>query len=252
MDMAYLILILLLVVIAALAVIYRKIKRIDLYAWDLDRRTKLLLENEFRQIEALCALYVDLKLEHSLPQTRQWAGSPDFLSLLVKTILNEKPTTIVECSSGVSTIVAARAVEINGNGHIYSLEHEPEFANKTREELARQNLQRWATVIDAPLKTIDTKYDKQLWYDASSLPDLPIDILVVDGPPESTNPMARYPAGTMLLHKLTINGRAFLDDADRPDERAMIKEWLSEFPSLDVTWVSSDKGLAVISHRSCK
>ena len=43
------------------------------------------------------------------------AASPDFLKLVVETILTEKPILVVELGSGISTILAGKALEKNGD-----------------------------------------------------------------------------------------------------------------------------------------
>ena len=76
------------------------------------------LEQTFRQFEPLQALYADLRLDRSLPATRGWAASPDFLILLARHVLARRPHVIVECGSGVSMIVLARCCERNKHGHV--------------------------------------------------------------------------------------------------------------------------------------
>lgn len=66
----------------------------------------------------------------------------------------------MECSSGASTIVLAQSAKLNGRGHVFSLEHDRDYATKSRVELEKQSLSDWATVIDAPLQEyiFDGKY----------------------------------------------------------------------------------------------
>ena len=245
--MTYLILALLVTNLGLVGLLYSKIRRIDSNAWELQQNLKRQALNEFRQIESLIALHVDLKPHHSLPQMRQWAGSPDFLAHLAKTILLHKPSTVVECSSGVSTLVAARACQLNGGGHVFSLEHEGVFAERTMEMLRQHGVEKWATVIHAPLQITQTPNGEYLWYETNGLPDAPVDVLVIDGPPEDVNPMARYPAGPLLLPRLAEKGILLLDDANRPDERRAVELWLETFPTFTVERPKAEKGLAVVS-----
>jgi hypothetical protein len=85
-------------------------------------------ENSFRQIEALIGIYEETQINRALPPTRGWAASPDFLRNLCISVAEEKPKTIVECSSGISTLIAAACLKRQGSGHVYSLEHDPIFA----------------------------------------------------------------------------------------------------------------------------
>jgi hypothetical protein len=67
------------------------------------------------------------------------------------------------------------------------------------------------------------------WYDLSRLDDLDrIGLLFVDGPPQATGEQARYPAVPALLPRCTADAVVVLDDADRPDERALGDRWVAE------------------------
>jgi predicted O-methyltransferase YrrM len=250
MILAYASLLLLLANLAGALLIYRKIKRVDLETWDL----KSFIRNQiniaegrlYRQLESLQALDTLLKLPAPLPPLREWAGSPDFLLELGRETISRQPMTIVECSSGASTVVAARCCQLNGKGHVFSLENATEFADKTRRLLHDAGLDDWATVIHAPLEPISISGDTYPWYSLAGLPKLPIDILIVDGPPGFLRNQARYPAGALLIPRLSEGGIVMLDDANRDDERRIIARWKSEFPELDVETRSAEKGLALL------
>ena len=195
------------------------------------------------QMQALIGLNKALELPWSLPPLVGYAASPDFLLLLAEHALQNKPGVIVECGSGASTIVLAECVRLNGAGHVFSLEHKSEFAESTRRELEKQGLSKWATVVDAPLKNYIFNGQNYRWYAVD--PDLDIssiDMLVIDGPPQDTNPCARYPAGPLLFKRLNEASRAFLDDAGRPDEQQTIQLWLGEFPNLQVITHRCERG----------
>jgi predicted O-methyltransferase YrrM len=207
---------------------------------------------QFRQLEALLGLYVDLGLNKSLPPTRGWAASPDFLMELARHALAEKPRTVVECSSGTSTLVLARCMQINGAGKVYSLEHDAAYAQATRAQLARHGLSDFACVLVAPLRPHQIGKQSWPWYAHEVLPaDLDIDMIAIDGPPMATAALARYPAGAALFHRLTANGAVFLDDARRDDEQAILQRWKSEFPSLNLSVRDCEKGCAVLRVAAC-
>ena len=202
----------------------------------------------FRQMEALQGLYVELDLKHSLPPTRGWAASPDFLLELARHARSARPATVVECSSGTSTLVLARCMQLNGAGMVFSLEHDPEYALSTRAQLRRHGLEDWAQVLYAPLRPHLLNDEKWPWYDISGLPAwLKIDLLVIDGPPQATRPLARYPAGPLLFKSLARGASVFLDDAARPDERTALQRWQKEFPALEQSSRPCEKGCAVLS-----
>lgn len=237
--------VLLLAIAAGVFVCYHKIKRVHLKAFEDQRLADEKLDNLYSQLETLMALYQDLKPNVGFPGTRGWAGSPDFLRHVVRCATSHKPAFIVECSSGTSTVMLARTAQLNGVGHVYSLEHEALYAQKTRDELARQGLSSFATVLDAPLREHQLGNTTHRWYDISGLPDQ-IDLLVIDGPPKNTQVQARYPAVPVLLSKLSPQARVVLDDAARPDEKAAVQRWQSESGLVIDQELFAEKGIAML------
>jgi len=232
-----------------------KLRHVHLLLYAARDQARLDCAALFRQMEALQGLYIDLRLDKSLPGTRGWAASPDFLLELARHALTDRPNTIVECSSGTSTLVLARCMQLNGGGKVYSLEHEPHYARQTRWQLQRHGLSDWATVIDAPLRaqsfgtSPDGAAHVQPWYDVSGLPDVAIGMLVIDGPPQSTAAQARYPAGPMLFGRLVHGAAVFLDDAARADEQQCVQRWQHEFPELELNMLQCEKGCARLRRR---
>ena len=202
------------------------------------------LNMHFRQLEALGALYYRLRPVIPLPPTRGWAASPDFLLTIANFVLDRRPSVIVECSSGVSTLVAARCAQLGGRGHVFSLEHEPEFAAKTRQLLTEHGLSSFATVIDAPLVETTFPHWSGKWYDYKKLfMSAPIDLLVIDGPPHFCAKRARYPAVPAFFEKLAGGAVILLDDADRTDEQATTRLWLEHYRGLrSLTLPECEKG----------
>lgn len=217
-------------IIAALAVIYHKLSlAIERLRNDLPKVTG----NVIQQIEALMALQAELSLSHPLPQTRGWAASPDFLRTVMQHALDVRPECTVECSSGVSTLVLARCAQVAGRGHVHSLEHDAEFAEKTRRSLRANGLESFATVYDAPLRATTLPGWQGDWYAHDVLPDgLAVDLLVVDGPPWFVGKLPRYPAVPVLHSRLNAASTVFLDDAARPEETETVRRWLADFKDL--------------------
>jgi hypothetical protein len=227
-----------------------KVRRIHQISYQILEHAQIArAESEaiYSQIQALLALDKILSPKEPLPPMRGWAGSPDFLLAVAKHILKEPVTTVLECSSGVSTVVSARCLQMRGVGHVYSLEHDAIYAQRTRDLLEDHGLTSWATVIDAPLVTNET--DTQPWYDLTALPvQMPsADVLIVDGPPATTASLARYPALPKLKERISPVATIFLDDADRPDEKIIVQRWLVENPEFRSTHLYCEKGLEVLS-----
>jgi predicted O-methyltransferase YrrM len=213
------------------------------------RNAPRLMDSMFRQIESLVSLYLDLNLHRSLPATREWAASPDFLRELVSHALNTRPEVIVECGSGVSTIVLARCLELNETGHLYSLEHSQKFGEQTRKALEKHGLSRWATVIDSPIKPVEIGGVAWNWYSLEQLPQGQIDMLIVDGPPGDMGKWVRYPAGPMLFPRLAAGATVFADDLIRDDERAIFDRWLHESPAFVAEIKPSEKGCGILKKK---
>jgi len=208
---------------------------------NIRRETEVL----FSQIQALMALERTLQLSEPLPAVRGWAGSPDFLLAIAEQVRLRRPRTVVECGSGVSTIVAARCLQLNSSGRVYSLEHEPAFAENTRRLLSKYGLTEWATVIDAPLQTVTTETP---WYSEQGLPENlePIEMLVVDGPPADVASLVRAPALPRLRSRMASRFIVMVDDADRRGEIEMIRGWRLLEPRLKESRLPAEKGLVAL------
>ncbi|HVR52320.1 MAG TPA: class I SAM-dependent methyltransferase [Pseudorhodoferax sp.] len=223
-----------------------KARRIHLKLFDLDRLVQERVDNLYTQLTTLNRLERTLSLPGALPPTRGWAGSPDFLRHVHDLARAHRPRTVVECSSGTSTIVLARTLQMSGTaGHVHSLEHDPLYASKTRDALQEFDLSSLATVIDAPLVSHVIDGQQHRWY---RLDDLPggIDMLVIDGPPVNTQRMARYPALPLLIDRLSPGALVVLDDAARPDERAAVDQWVQRFGLVRLEGHFAEKGIAVL------
>ena len=190
-------------------------------------------------------LFTKLALDGLTP-TKDWSAAADFLSLLVDYCLQAKPSIIVECSSGISTIVLARCCQINDHGKIISLENGTAFAEKTRQNLQHFALDNYAQVLDAPLTDITLEDKTYLWYQSSgNLPDN-IELLVIDGPPGFIQKHSRYPALPMLNPFFADNCRVFLDDAARDDELDIVKRWAAIYQPTVNNYIKTERGCAVM------
>lgn len=234
-------------ILLLLVYLLHKVRHAHLLLYQMGDQSRRGQDSLFRQLEALHGLYAELDLRGSLPPTRGWAASPDFLLVLARHARAAKPRCVVECSSGISTLVLARCLQLNGAGRVISLEHDRHYAEQTRAQLRQHGLQDWALVLDAPLQPQTLGAASYGWYDLSALPaDLAIDMLAIDGPPQATGALARYPAGPQLFPLLAPGAHVFLDDADRQDEVAILQQWQAEFPQLQQSTRPCEKGCAVL------
>jgi predicted O-methyltransferase YrrM len=198
---------------------------------------------QFRQFEATQMLRTLLRPQGVLPYSRHWAASPDLLLSFVQAIQGKPGATVVECGSGLSTVWMGLALRAMGTGRGVALEHEQEFRDKTLDAVERHGLEDWVEVRLAPLVPVTIGKDTFSWYTTDALADVrSIDVLLVDGPPALTGPLARYPAVPVLMDRLVDGARILLDDTIRPEERAASDRWLEEFPRLSRELLPHEKG----------
>lgn len=226
-----------------LAVLFLRLRRVHKFLYEVKDQVVIardhVVDRILKQSQALMQLHRLLPGNDMVLTVGGWAASADFLLVLARHTLDQKPKVIVECGSGTSTLILAQCVKQNGTGHVYSLEHDLEYAVKTRERLAQAGLDKLATVIDAPLENG--------WYKTNAVPSVEIDMLIIDGPPQLANGLTRYPAGPNLLTKL--RGVAFLDDAARPPERECVARWKQEFKPKQVIEYDCEKGCVALSYQ---
>jgi len=183
-------------------------------------------------VQAVLQLQERFMPKAPLPVAGGWAISPTGVMWLVDLISRHSPQKIVECGSGTSTLWMALALRQQGSGSIVTLEHQEAYADATRGTLARHGLSDLAEVRLADLVDIETPLGTRLWYDIGSGIDGPIDLVVVDGPPKPTGPLARYPVLPELRPFLADGAIIVVDDAQRPDEQEMCEHWLRDYPEL--------------------
>ena len=214
----------------------------------LEKELKKEIRQTFRQLEALQNLSAVLPANDVLPATRAWAASPDLLLVLVDLVIAERPSLVVECGSGASTLWLALAMRRFGiDGRIIALDHDPVFGDKTRGLLARHDVADLAEVRDAPLESFSLNGETYSWYARRAWEDLKgIDLLFIDGPPAVTGQQARYPALPLLAGSLSPVATAVLDDLIVPDMQKVLRLWLDAYPDFDSEILPLEKQAAVL------
>ena len=214
----------------------------------IEKGVKQEIRQAFRQLEALQNLNAVLPVGDVLPATRGWAASPDLLLVLVDLVMTERPSLVVECGSGVSTLWMALAMRRFGiDGRIIALDHDPVFGSKTRDLLARHDVRELAEVRDAPLESFRLDGETYSWYARRAWEDLTgIDLLFVDGPPATTGYQARYPALPLLIGSLSPVATAVLDDLVVPDMQKALQRWLDAYPDFSSEILPLEKQAAVL------
>ncbi|GAA2904833.1 hypothetical protein Acy02nite_54800 [Actinoplanes cyaneus] len=185
-----------------------------------------------REVEATVQLFQGLTPRAPMPSSGDYALNPTDLLELVFLVRTGKPRLVLELGSGTSTIWLAYVLEQHG-GRLISLDHDPDYANRTRAALHAHGLTGVAEVRDAPLAPVDLDGRTYSWYDPAVLEDLDdIDFLLIDGPPAAVGPDSRYPALPVTGPRLADRATIVVDDAGRKDEQAALQRWLSDVDGL--------------------
>ena len=201
------------------------------------------LDKQYHQVEFLLALYYDLRPNRSFPKTRSWAASPDLLHYLYRYVLQKRPQQILECGSGLSTLIFAYALRGTGDaGRVIALEHSDDYAASTRQLLEEHELTEYAEVRLAPLTDVHIGGEVWTWYDPAALPAGPIEVALVDGPPGDLGSHARFPALPMLLDRLAPAADVFLDDTGRQEESEIVGLWTEPLRGVRVEELAHEKG----------
>ena len=216
--------------------------------YTLSKILKLSDQNNI-QMEAMQSLYAIFKFNTPLPATRKMAASPDFLKLVVETILTEKPKLVVELGSGISTILAGKALEKNGDGDLISIDNDDKYAELTRKKICLEKLSDITKVVTAELKMHPINGQNYMWYEPSFVKEIKqnIDLLIIDGPPRIINKNARFPAIPLLKEYFTDDTVILLDDGRRKDEQNTVKLWLKELDKFNVDYFNTEKGTFKLS-----
>lgn len=199
--------------------------------------------HDTNQVESLLWLYSRFTPSVSLPAMRHYAGSPDFLKELVSHFYRYRPQVIVEAGSGVSSVILSELLQAEqSTARHYALDHLEEYANLTKEKVTNPG----SEVLYAPLREYQIDGKSWKWYDISVLEGIgQIDLLIINGPPETIQKLARYPALPLLKDKLSENALIILDDTNRQDEQRIIQRWKEEFGMASKS-IYTEKGTVVM------
>lgn len=204
-----------------------------------------------RQTEALMQLLPRVNAEtRRLPASGGFAMTPDSLLLLSDLIELHRPEQILELGSGTSTIWLGSFAK-NIGASVLSIDHLEEYRARTQEDLNEFGLTDAVELRLAELSPLEVGEVTVSWYNTKALQDLSrIDLVVVDGPPESTGPDPRNPAFPVLRSKLADHALIVVDDIHREQEQQMVSEWLELDGDLRRTNWSSSRTLVLEYRRA--
>lgn len=153
-----------------------------------------------------------------------WALDPRTIDLLWKRLEHDRPQAVIECGAGTSTLLLAKHASLTSveAPFVISLEQDAAYARDVEGRLARQGLERYASIVHAPLDE-QARYIIDPSRIESALGDRRAKWIVVDGPsgPEG----CRAHTLPMLARFCAPGARWFLDDAFRDGEIETLKEW---------------------------
>lgn len=212
---------------------------------EIEAHTATTVGAHYQQLEALLALYNDIRPTEAFPPLRRWAASPDLLHYAYRRIVMDRPSEVLELGSGVSTVVMAYALQKAGQGRVVALEQSEQYRDVTSALLARHGLHDRVDLRLAKLEPIELEGESYLWYATEALPEGPVDFVFVDGPPGNTQPQARYPALPLVHPRLSDRATVILDDCERDDESRIASRWAQRFPDLMRHDLRHEKGTLV-------
>jgi len=134
----------------------------------------------------------------------------------------QTPGPILECGSGLSTLLLGLEAERRGI-KVWTLEHHPEWAERMRQELTTCGITS-VEFCQAPLRA----YGEFAWYDPP-LDRMPSDfsLVICDGPPGDTLG-GRYGMVPIMKPRLQPGCVILLDDYERADEQTAAARWVVE------------------------
>jgi predicted O-methyltransferase YrrM len=212
------------------------------------RVLKTLIERTGRTLWSL-PYVMEAQPKAPMQAPNEWTAGSDFLAQLASIVLQKKPRLVVELGSGLSTIVIGSALRRNACGRVVAIDHDADYASKTKSAIAAQDLLDVAEVRTAPLA--ESASAGVSWYATAQLVDLQdIDLLVVDGPPATDDPQARFPALPYFWERLREGATVILDDASRAGETEVLTRWQQQYPGMALQVFPTERGCVVLTKSS--
>ena len=177
-----------------------------------------------------------------LRQLKWWWGNPGYTSTIdylaaVWSASAKSDGPILECGSGLTTLVAGAVAAKNGTRLVVLEHHQPSYDRmiKILEQLKLTHIQ----LLYCPL----TSFDGFDWYDTHDhmVPEK-VALVICDGPPGSV-PGGRYGLIPLMQHTFDQTTRILMDDTHRRKERAVIRCWYKE-PSLEIVEIFRQRTFA--------
>jgi len=189
------------------------------------RRWKPQIPSYDRQLADLSALVSlsPLRQEPVLPYSGMALDGLE-LSAVISDAMLDEPACIVECGSGVSTLMLGNVLRAREQGHLYALEEDASWCRLMQNLVRAAGLGQYVQVYHAPVvgEWYDTTVADHVRREAQR-----IDLLLVDGPQAKAR-QSRYQALPFFRECLTPQSTIMLHDVNRDAERNVLDRWQSE------------------------
>ena len=178
---------------------------------------------------------------------------PETVATLAGLIGDLRPSRVLECGPGLSTVVMARAMEAMGvRGRIVSLEHSAAWARAVDARLLAAGVRDRVDLLVGELRESATQ---SRWYScaADAAARGLFDFVFIDGPPATDGRPRRAPALEIMWDAIAPGATIVLDDAKRRGELACIERWRARFGDrLSIEVLDVEKGLCVMEKAGSK
>ncbi len=176
-----------------------------------------------------------------------WAIEYRVYEYLIHLMNQIENPSILEFGSGLGSKILHK-MALRRGGSCTSVEHSLEWHKRSLSELKQHNLARensiaYSPLIDINVFGIDTKFYDLSWLSGEHK----FDIVIVDGPPQTTSPLSRLAAFPLISGNLNSKFHIILDDFDRPAEKKIVEIWKTVIPELNYEEIKFRKSICLIS-----
>jgi hypothetical protein len=185
----------------------------------IGRRNEALIDSKFKELKA-----IEL-LKGYFPQGFVFESTYSLSFQTIQHIANDiivnRPATILEIGSGLSTIVLSKVIKETG--------YKAEFFSVDQDRTWQDHLKMHCDNVNFYQFEIGTSGEFAMegsnWFDIpldSILRTKKYDLVIVDGPKGSESRLARYGIVDFLRGRLTETAIVFVDDTDREYEKVLL------------------------------
>jgi len=203
------------------------------------------IEILYDQIAGLVQIQSALAGKPILKPLRGWALSPDAMALILSDLQEREAPTVIEFGSGQSTVVIACYLKHKRAGRLISIEHDSAYAASIKKQVVACGVSGYVDfhILSLVECTKVGCLPSCKSYEIAKLPDLAIDLAIIDGPPNWCGSSGRYHPLSWVLDRLSNGGTAYLDDTVRGAESSVVKEIVAQLPHLLKEDLRAEKGL---------